>query len=113
MDYLKQKPSTTPVDTKVKLVKDDGVSKLVDPICYQSMVGSLLYAGLATRPDIAQTVGTMSKFNSCPNEAHMTAVKRILSYLKGMINLGLRYKRSTDDSLIGFSDADWAGDMDD
>ena len=30
-----------------------------------------------------------------------------------MINLGLRYKRSTDDSLIGFSDADWAGDMDD
>ena len=104
------KPSTTPV---VKLVKDDGVSKLVDAICYQSMVGSLLYAAIATRPDIAQAVGTVSNFNSCPTEAHLTAVKRILRYLKGTINLRLRYERSTDDSLIGFSDADWAGDMDD
>ena len=107
------KPSTTPADNKVKLVKDDGVSKLVDPICYQSMVGSLLYAAIATRPDIAQAVGTVSKFNSCPTEAHLTAVKRILCYLKGTINLGLRYERSTDDSLIGFSDTDWTGDMDD
>ena len=55
------KLSTTPADTKVKLVKDDGVSKLVDPICYQSMVGSLLYAAIATRPDIAQAVGTVSE----------------------------------------------------
>ena len=76
------KPSTTPADTKVKLVKDDGVSKLVDPICYQSMVGSLLYAAITTRPDIAQAVGTVSKFKSCPTEAHLTAVKRILRYLK-------------------------------
>ena len=45
------KPSTTPADTKVKLVKDDGVSKFVDQICFQSMAGSLLYA--ATRPDIS------------------------------------------------------------
>ena len=66
------KPSTTPV---VKLVKYDGVSKLVDPICYQSMVGSLLYAAIATRPDIAQAVGTVSNFNSCPTEAHLTSVK--------------------------------------
>ena len=66
------KPSTTPVDTKVKLVEDDGVSKLVDPICYQTMVGSLLYAAIATRPDIAQAVGTVSKFNSCPNDLSLS-----------------------------------------
>ena len=107
------KPSTTPAYTKVKLVKDNGVSKLVDPICYQSMVGSLLYAAIAIRPNITQAVGAMSKFNSCPNEAHLTAVKRILRYLKGTINLGLRYERSADDSLIGFSDADLTRDMDD
>ena len=76
------------------------------------MVGSLLYAATATRPDIAQAVGAVSKFNSCPTEAHLTAVKRILRYLKGTINLGLMYNKSADQKLFGFSDADWAGDID-
>ena len=70
------KPSATPADVNIKLMKDDGLSKPVDPVHYQSMVGSLLYAAMATRPDIAQAVGAVSKFNSCPNEAHLTAVKR-------------------------------------
>ena len=85
------KSSTTPADINIKLVKDDGVSKMVDPICYQSIVGSLLHAAIATRPDIAQAVGVVSKFNSCPTEAHLTAVKRYLCYIKGTINLGSRY----------------------
>ena len=106
------KPSTTPADISVKLVKDDGVSKSVDQIIYQSMVGTLLYAATATRPDIAQAVGAVSKFNSCPTEAHVTAVKRIIRYLKGTINLGLMYNKSADHKLFGFSDADWAGDID-
>ena len=76
------------------------------------MVGSLLYASIATRPDIAQAVEAVSKFNSCPTEAHLTAVKRIFRYLKGSINLGIKYERSADNRLVGFSDADWAGDMD-
>ena len=107
------KPSATPADVNVRLVKNDGVSKSVDQVSYQSMVGSLLYASIATRPDIAQAVGAASKFNSCPTEAHLTAVKRIFRYLKGTINLGIKYERSADDHLVGFSDADWAGDMDD
>ena len=100
------KTSTTPADINVKLVKDDGMSKPVDPVFYQSMVGSLLYTAIATRPDISHAVGAVSKFNSCPTEAHLTAVKRIFRYLKGTINLGLKYERSDDSSLIGFSDAD-------
>ena len=100
----------TPADVNVKLVKNNGVSK---PVNYQSMVGSLLYASIATRPDIAQAVEAVSKFNSCPTEAHLTAVKQIFRYLKGSINLGIKYERSADNHLVGFSDADWAGDMDD
>ena len=107
------KPSVTPADVNVRLVKNDGVSKPVDRTSYQSMVGSLLYASIATRPDISQAVGAVSKFNSCPTEAHLTAVKRIFHYLKGTINLGIKYERSADNHLVGFSDADWAGDMDD
>ena len=73
------KPAVTPADINVKLKKDDGVSKAVDPIRYQSMVGSLLYATTATRPDIAQEVGVISKFNARPNESHLTAVKRVFA----------------------------------
>ena len=46
-----------------------------------------MYASIATRPDIAQAVGAVSKFNSCPTEAHLNAVKRTFHYLKGTINL--------------------------
>ena len=106
------KTCTTPADINVKLIKDDGVSKPVDPANYQSMVGSLLYASIGTRPDIAQAVGAVSRFNSCPTEAHLTAVKRISRYLKGTINFGIKYEKLTDGTLSGFLDADWAGDMD-
>ena len=97
-DYLKQKHIQPQ-----QPVKDEGMSKPVDPVFYQSMVGSLLYAAIATRTDISQAVGAVSKFNSCPTEAHLTAVKRVFRYLEGTINLGLKYERS---------DADWARDMD-
>ena len=107
------KSTTTPADVNVKLFKNDGVTKPVSQVSYQSMVGSLLYASMATRPDIAQAMGAVSKFNSCPTEADLTAVKRIFRYLKGMINLCIKYKRSGDNHLVGLSDADWAGDMND
>ena len=68
---------STPADLNVKLEKDDGVSKRVDPTTYQSIIGGLMYAATATRPDISYSVGMLSKFNSSPNEAHLTAAKRI------------------------------------
>ena len=104
---------STPADPNVKLCKDDGVSKPVDPILYQSMVGSLLYVAIATRPDISHAVGTVSKYNSAPTEAHLTAVKRILRYLKGSLDVTLKYEENGNDQVVGFSDADYAGDLDD
>ena len=53
-------PVSTPMDLNVTLVADDGYSKPVDKVKYQSMVGSLLYAAIATRPDIAHAVGSNS-----------------------------------------------------
>ena len=79
---------------------------------YQSMVGSLFHAARATRPDIAHAVGTVSKFNSTPTEVHMKASKWIFHYLKGTVDLSLRY-HATGEKLYGYSDADWASDADD
>ena len=104
---------SAPADLNVTLVEDDGVSKDADSMLYPSMVGSLLYAAMATRPDIAQSVGVVSKFNSNPSEAHLTAVKRILHYLKKTVDLALKYQKQEVGLLIGYSDADWAGDCDD
>ena len=77
---------STPADCNVKLVKDDHVSNSTDQAEYQSMVGSLLYIAMGTRPDIAQAVGAFSKFCSNPTEAYKTAVKEIFCYLKKTIN---------------------------
>ena len=107
------KPVSTPADLNVKLQKEDGVSGPVDVISYQSIVGSLLYAAIATRPGIAQAVGVVSKFCANPTQSHFTAAKRILRYLKGTVSLGLSYKKCADGILTGYSDADWAGDVDD
>ena len=100
---------TTPMDPNVKLMKDDSYSKKVDAAQYQSMVYRKF--ARATRPDIAYAVGIVSKLNAAPTQAHLTAV-RIFRYLKGTIDLKLQY-RSDGDNLLGYSDADWANDVDD
>ena len=89
------------------------VFRPVDTVTYQSIVGSLLYAAVTTRPDIAQAAAVLSNFCANPTQSHLTAAKRILRYLKGTVYLGLSYKKCADGNLIGYLDADWAGDVDD
>ncbi len=69
------KTVSTPADPSVKLEKSDGVSKEVSSVQYQSLVGSLLYALVVTRPDISQAVSMVAKFSAKPSEAHLTATK--------------------------------------
>ena len=102
---------STPTDINVKLCKDDGFSQPVDKVLYQSLVGSLLYAAIATRPDISYAVGVVAQFCGSPNQSHLTAAKRISRYLKGTAQYALSYKKDCD--IVGFSDADWAGNLDD
>ena len=73
------------------------------------MIGSLLYL-TASRPDILFSVCLCARFQSDPRESHLTAVKRIFRYLRGTTNLGLLYKKSSYYKLVGFCDADYAGD---
>lgn len=103
-------PVSTPAACDVKLEENDG-SKPVDAKLYQSIIGSLLYAAVSTRPDIAETVGVLSKFNSYPSQTHLTAARRVLRYLKGTQDLGLVYRKQGK-SLYGYTDADYASSAD-
>ena len=46
------------------------------------------------RPDIAQAVGVVAKFSLSPSQAHLTTAKKILRYLKGTLNLAIKYQKS-------------------
>ena len=55
----------------------------------------------------------MARFQVAPKESHVLAVKRIFIYLKGTYKFGLSYPKGKDLSLIAYTDADWAGCIDD
>ena len=80
---------------------------------YQSLLGSLMYAALATRPDIVFAVHKLSQFSSNPSPEHMTALKHCYRYLKGTADLGITFSRKNDEDLELYSDADWGNDLDD
>jgi hypothetical protein len=90
---------------------DHWTAKPEDRSRYQSAVGFLMYAMLGTRPDLAYAVSVVSRFASNPNEHHWSAVKRILRYIKGTLELNLVFSGKLG-NLTGYSDADWAGDHD-
>ncbi|XP_060190804.1 secreted RxLR effector protein 161-like [Lycium barbarum] len=79
---------------------------------YRSVVGSLMYVMVCTRPDICQAVGLVSRYQTDPGLAHWQAVKRIMRYLKGTANYTLCYHGDKDLRLVGYSDADHGGDLD-
>ena len=101
------KPLSTPMGTSIKLDKDEN-DKKIDEKLYRGMIGSLLYL-TASRPDIMFSVCICARFQSCPKESHLVAVKRIFRYLIETHDLGIFYPRGVAFELNGFSDADYAG----
>ena len=84
----------------------------VDVTLYRSMIGCLLYL-TGSRPDIAFNVDICSRFQSNSKVSHLNAVKKIIKYVGGTCNYGLFYSKESNLSLAGFSDSDWAGNVDD
>ena len=75
-------------------------------------VGCLMYYATTTRPDLAYSIGILARYMSEPSETHWSGVKRVFRYIKGSIDYGLVFSEGGDNSLVGYSDADWAGDID-
>lgn len=96
-----------PMDPKIVLHKDE-TRKQVEPTMFRSLIGGLRYL-VHTRPDIAFVVGLIIRFMEKPIVLHLNAVKRVLCYVKGTLDYGLRYaKGSGNHMLTGFSDSDYA-----
>eukprot|EP00253_Pinus_taeda_P008551 PITA_08551 len=105
------KAAITPTVMGLKLNKEDN-NKDFDPSLYKSIVGSLTYL-TATRPDIMHAVSLISRFMEGPKEAHWQEAKRILRYVKGTKMFGILYTTLECSDLIGYTDSDWAGSVDD
>ena len=105
------KPILTLMVTGCKLSIDNS-SKDVDQRLYRSMIGSLLYV-TTSRPDVMQAFGQVSRFRATPKESHIIVVKKILQYLKGTEEYGLWYPKGNNLIIQAFTDADWAGSVDD
>jgi histone deacetylase 1/2 len=107
------KSSPTPLAASENLSKEDGeLLSSEDATKYRSIVGALQYITL-TRPDLAFAVNKVCQFLHAPTTAHWTAVKRILRYVKGTSDFGIKITKSPSTLLSAFSDADWAGSVDD
>src|SRR5208337_3492936 len=80
---------------------------------YRRIVGSLMYLMIATRPDLANSIGIVSRYPSNPSEEHLMAAKHILRYVKGTKNYALTLGNADDQAsfdIYGYTDADWGTD---
>jgi hypothetical protein len=125
------KTARTPAEVGQKLMKATDKDEELDKP-YRSLVGSLLYAAVGTRPDIAFATGAVCRFMARPTEQHWKAATRILRYLKKTTELGITFTGSSIPAelqgltgygysptnagdpgvtLVGFADSDWANDV--
>jgi hypothetical protein len=79
---------------------------------YMSLVGSLNYLAVCTRPDISFAVGALSRHLNEPTARHLAAAKGVLRYLAGTASHGINYTAGGYTGTVGYCDADYAGDTD-
>ncbi len=80
---------------------------------YLQAIGSLLYATLGTRPDLAFAVNYLGRFANTPTPTHWSAIQHVIRYIKGNLDMGILY--TPDDTSLngfsGYSDSDWGADV--
>src|SRR5437667_6018079 len=104
------KPASVPLSTGTRLVKATTMDVLTDQKEYQSIIGSLMYAMLATRPDLAQSIQQISQFSQMPTTTHEKAVKQAFRYINGTVDEGITYNGNLGLKLEFWSDATWGGE---
>jgi len=108
---LNCKPAATPmiINEKLQQVNEE---ELADARRFRSLVGGLIYL-THTRPDIAFSVGVVSRFMQQPSKVHYGAAKRILRYIAGTLDYGIWYSNTNNFRLCGYTDSDYGSSLDD
>jgi len=105
-----EKTAKTPLPQGYKpLPNEDPVNPTLH-LKFQSVIGSLLYIMLGTRPDIAYAVTVMSQFAVNPSQEHLDKALYICRYLAGTPDYSIVYEGRTNKGLIAYTDSDWASD---
>jgi hypothetical protein len=101
------------MEVKLKLSRDND-SPSVDATLYRSLIGSLRYL-LHTWPELTYSVCYLGHFMELPRSEHLEAVKRVLQYVAAALDYGLLYTRGRSENfkILGYSDSDMVGDIDD
>ena len=105
------KPVTTPLPGGYKPQHCETEATSEQRSQYQSIIGSLLYLTLGTRPDIAYAVILMSQFMTNPSEEHIKKALYIVKYVKSSLNMKITYDGRSKEGLLAYADADWAADV--
>ena len=112
---------TTPMDASIDLkasINSNNSNQHID-ISYASLIGSINYCAVSTRPDIAYATNKCAQSTSCPTADHWEAARRIIRYLIQTRERGITYRKEGHGAegyahkLIGFTDSDYAGDTSD
>nr|GEU39161.1 zinc finger, CCHC-type [Tanacetum cinerariifolium] len=101
---------STPLDTYKKLMPNRGLA--VSQLEYSRVISCLMYAMTCIRPDIAFTVGKLSRYTSNPRTQHWQAIQRVLKYLKKTMDYRLVYS-GYPLVLEGYTDASWISNTED
>lgn len=101
-------PVSTPADVNVIITKNVDENTINFP--YREAIGSLLFLCSVSRPDICYAVNVLSRYVNNPGQLHVNALKRIIRYLIGTKDLCIKYGERND--LMGYSDSDFANDVD-
>ncbi|XP_050888690.1 secreted RxLR effector protein 161-like [Lathyrus oleraceus] len=105
------KPIDIPLLVNEKLKKEDG-GRLVDASVYRSLVGSLFYL-TTSRLDLMCAASLLPRFMSKPSHLHLGAAKRVLRYVMGTMEHGIRFEKNSKLEAKGYYDSDCAGSIDD
>ena len=103
-------PARVPLSQGTRLTKAAISDTLTSSTEYQSIVGSQMYAMLATRPDLVQSIQQISQHNQKPTTTHLKAARQGLRYLNGTSDLGISYDGKKGLKLEGWSDASWGAE---
>jgi hypothetical protein len=111
-------PKHTPLPSGIELTLDDCATtdeqkSFMADKPYREVLGSIMWAQVATRPDLSFAVNLLARFQINPGPAHWKALMHVLAYIKATLHYKLTYHRGTQDGIkpVGYVDADYAGDL--